>query len=136
MAKKAEQNKVCNETRLTLEHNTVIDDNLLPSAEELEKLNAVSDKIVPWIMERTEKEQDARIRFNENRMKIAQDDFKHTHWYNFTALIMAFIIVLIFVGFSFYLIVIGQETIGTIFAGGTVVLIVSYFLKAKNKEVK
>lgn len=78
----------------------------------------------------------ARIKFNEDRMKIAQSDFKHTHRYNFTALIMAFIIVLIFVGFSFYLIINGQETIGTIFAGGTVVLIVSYFLKAKNKEVK
>lgn len=87
-------------------------------------------------MKRTEMEQDARIKFNEDRMKIAKSDFRHTHWYNFTALVMAFIIVLIFVGFSFYLITIGQETIGTIFAGGTVVLIVSYFLKAKNKEVK
>lgn len=69
-------------------------------------------------------------------MKIAQSDFKHIHRYNFTALIMAFIIVLIFIAFSFYLIINGQETIGTIFAGGSIVLIVSYFLKAKNKEVK
>lgn len=81
-------------------------------------------------------EQDARIKFNEDRMKIAQSDFKHIHRYNFTALIMAFIIVLIFIAFSFYLIINGQETIGTIFAGGSIVLIVSYFLKAKNKEVK
>lgn len=87
-------------------------------------------------MNRTEMEQDARIKFNQDRMKIAQGDFKHTHWYNFTALIMAFIIVLVFVGFSFYLVINGQETVGTIFAGGTAVLIVSYFLKAKNKEVK
>lgn len=136
MAKKAEQNKVCDKTSLTLEQNTVYDDNLLPSADELTKLNNVSKDIIPWIMKRTEMEQDARIKFNEDRMKIAKSDFRHTHWYNFTALVMAFIIVLIFVGFSFYLITIGQETIGTIFAGGTVVLIVSYFLKAKNKEVK
>lgn len=136
MAKKAEQNKVCDKTGLTLEQNTVYDDNLLPSADELAKLDNVSKDIIPWIMKRTEMEQNARIKFNEDRMKIAQSDFKHTHRYNFTALIMAFIIVLIFVGFSFYLIINGQETIGTIFAGGTVVLIVSYFLKAKNKEVK
>lgn len=87
-------------------------------------------------MKRTEMEQDARIKFNEDRMKIAQDDFKHVHRYNFTALIMAFIIAIAFLAASFYLILHGQETIGTIFAGGTVVLIVSYFLKAKNKEVK
>lgn len=132
MAKKAEQNKLCDKTGLTVEHNTLIDDNLLPSADELAKLNNVSDKIVPWIMERTEKEQDARIKFNEDRMKIAQADFKHTHRYNFTALTMAFIIVLMFLGFSFYLIMHGQETIGTIFAGSTVALIVSYFLKSKK----
>lgn len=136
MAKKAEQNKVCDKTGLTLEQNTVYDDNLLPSADELAKLDAVSKDIIPWIMKRTEMEQDARIKFNEDRMKIAQDDFKHVHRYNFTALIMAFIIAIAFLAASFYLILHGQETIGAIFAGGTVVLIVSYFLKAKNKEVK
>lgn len=136
MAKKAEQNKVCDKTGLTLGQNTVYDDNLLPSADELAKLDAVSKDIIPWIMKRTEMEQDARIKFNEDRMKIAQDDFKHVHRYNFTALIMAFIIAIAFLAASFYLILHGQETIGTIFAGGTVVLIVSYFLKAKNKEVK
>lgn len=136
MAKKAEQNKLCDKTGLTVEHNTLIDDNLLPSADELAKLNNVSDKIIPWIMERTEMEQNARIKFNEDRVKIARGDISHNHWYNFTALIMAFIIVLVSLGFSFYLIIIGKETIGTIFASGTVALIVSYFLKAKNKEVK
>lgn len=93
MAKKAEQNKVCDKTGLTLEQNTVYDDNLLPSADELTKLNNVSKDIIPWIMKRTEMEQDARIKFNEDRMKIAKSDFRHTHWYNFTALVMAFIIV-------------------------------------------
>lgn len=137
MAKKAEQNKVCDKSGLTLEHNTVYDDNLLPSADELAKLNSVSDKIVPWIMERTEMEQNARIKFNEERVAITKKDFKHKYAYNFTALIMAFVIVLLFVSLSFYLILNGQETIGTIFAGGTMVLIVSYFLKAsKNREVK
>lgn len=132
MAKKAEQNMLCDKAGITLEHNTVVDDSLLPSADELAKLNNVSDKIIPWIMERAEKEQDARIKFNEDRMEIAQGDFKHTHRYNFTALIMAFAIVLIFIGFSFYLIMHGQETVGTIFAGSTIALIVSYFLKSKK----
>lgn len=50
MAKKAEQNKVCDKTGLTLEQNTVYDDNLLPSADELAKLDNVSKDIIPWIM--------------------------------------------------------------------------------------
>lgn len=136
MAKKAQQHKLSNAKGLTLEQNTVYDDNLLPSADELAKLDSVSKDIIPWIMQRTEMEQDARIKFNENRMKIAQSDFKHTHQYNFIALIMAFVIVLVFIVFSFYLIIDGQETIGTVFAGGTIALIVFYFLNAKNKGVK
>lgn len=137
MVKKVEQNKVCDKRGITLEHNTAYDDNLLPPAEELAKLNHISSEIVPWIMKRTEIEQNARIKFNEDRMILAQKDFKHTHRYNFAALIMAFIIVLIFISLSFYLILNGQETIGTIFAGGIMVLIVSYFLKAsKNKQIE
>lgn len=136
MAKKAEQNKVSDKTGITLERNTVYEDNLLPSAEELSKLDAVSKDIIPWIMERTEMEQNARIKFNEDRVKLAQRDMIHVHRYNITALIMSFIIVVLFILFSFYLIINGQETVGTIFAGGTVVLIVSYFLKAKNNGVR
>lgn len=109
MAKKAEQNKVCDKTGLTLEQNTVYDDNLLPSADELAKLDTVSKDIIPWIMKRTEMEQDARIKFNEDRMKIAQSDFKHIHRYNFTALIMAFIIVLIFIAFRSILLLTGKR---------------------------
>lgn len=66
MAKKAEQNKVCDRTGLTLEQNTVYDDNLLPSADELAKLDNVSKDIIPWIMKRTEMEQDARIIVESN----------------------------------------------------------------------
>jgi uncharacterized membrane protein len=136
MMKKAEQNKISDNTGVMLEHHTLIDDNLLPSADELIKLKGVSEDIVPWMMERAEKEQDARIKFNEDRIKIAQSDFKHMHLYSLTALIMAFIIVLLFIGFSFYLIMNGSETVGTVFAGGAIVLIVSYFLKAKHKETE
>jgi hypothetical protein len=56
--------------------------------------------------------------------------------YNFVAITMAFIIVLSFLACSFYLILNGVETIGTIFAGGTIVLVVSYFLKSKQNKHK
>jgi hypothetical protein len=63
---------------------------------------------------------------------LAKKDLNNTHVYNFVALIFAFLIVLMFLGFSFYLIINNQEKVGSIFAGGTMVLIVSYFLKVKK----
>lgn len=134
MAKKAEQNKLKDERGLTFEQNTIVDDNLLPSADELAKLNGISEDIIPWIMARTEKEQDARIKFNEDRMRLSEKDLKFAHKYNMLALVMAFLIVLLFLSASFYLIISGKEVIGTIFAGGTIVGIVSYFLNAKRKK--
>ena len=134
MAKKAEQNKLTDERGLTFEQNTLVDDNLLPSADELAKLNGISEDIIPWIMARTEKEQDARIKFNEDRMRLSEKDLKFAHKYNMLALVMAFLIVLLFLSASFYLIISGKEVIGTIFAGGTIVGIVSYFLNAKRKK--
>ena len=134
MVKKAEQNTLSNSQGLTFEQKTVVDDNLLPSADELAKLNEVSKDIIPWIMERTEKEQDARIKFNEDRMRLSEKDLKFAHRYNMTALIMAFLIVILFLSASFYLIISGKEIIGSIFAGGTIVGIISYFLNSKKKQ--
>lgn len=39
MAKKAEQNRLQDKNGLTVEKNTLYDDSLLPSADELSKLN-------------------------------------------------------------------------------------------------
>lgn len=133
MAKKAEQNTLSDHRGLTLEQRTVVDDNLLPPAEELAKLNDISKEILPWIMNRTEKEQDARISFNENRMRLTEKDLNFAHRYNMVALIMAFVIVILFLAASFYLIISGKEVLGTLFAGGTIVGIISYFLNNKKK---
>ncbi|KAA6340212.1 hypothetical protein EZS27_011905 [termite gut metagenome] len=66
MVKQAHQNKVSNKKGdITLEQNTVYDDSLLPPADELIKLNTISEDIVSWVMKRTEIEQDARIDFNK-----------------------------------------------------------------------
>ena len=133
MAKKAEQNTLSDYRGLTLEQRTVVDDNLLPPAEELAKLNDISKEILPWIMNRTEKEQDARISFNENRMRLTEKDLNFAHRYNMVALIMSFVIVILFLAASFYLIISGKEVLGTLFAGGTIVGIISYFLNSKKK---
>ena len=119
---------------MTFEQRTVVDDNLLPSADELAKLNDVSKDIIPWIMARTEKEQDARIKFNGDRMRLSEKDLSFAHLYNMTALIMAFLIVIAFLSASFYLIISGKEIIGSIFAGGTIVGIISYFLNSNRRK--
>ena len=133
MAKKAQQNTIQQQDGgLMMQQQVISDDSLLPPAEEIQKLNAISPDIVPWIMARTEMEQDARLKFNDERINLAKNESSHTHWFDFIALFMAFIIVAAFLFLSYLLIQNGSEVVGTIFAGATMALIVSYFLKGKK----
>lgn len=64
MSKSQQQTRgVSRRDGVAIEQNTIVDDSLLPSAEELEKLKQIDPSIIEWIMRRTEKEQDARIKF-------------------------------------------------------------------------
>ena len=135
MVKKAEQNRLTNNNGISLEHQVVEDDNLLPSAEELRKLSEISPGIVDWVMQRAEIEQNARIKFNESRVEITKSEIRHVHAYNYIALFMAFFITIAFLSLSFYLIYTSHEIIGSIFVGSTMVAVISYFIKAKNKTV-
>lgn len=135
MAKQALQNRLSKkEGEVLLEQQIISDNNLLPSAEELSKLKAVSPEIVPWILNRAEMEQNARIKFNEDRMDLAMLEAKRNNRYRFTSLIMAFLITITFLALSFLLITNGFEIVGTIFAGGTIAIIVSFFLKRNNEH--
>lgn len=134
MAKQAQQNKLSHRNGVMLEQNTVVDDSLLPPAEELAKLNEVSPGIVDWIKSRTEIEQDARIRFNDGRLGLAKKDVGATHRYNFLSLIFAFLIIVLGMLFSFYLIEQKLETTGTIFAGATIAISAVYFIKASKSS--
>lgn len=135
MGRSASQNKMQQKSgELLVEHNVISEDSFLPSADELAKLNAISPGIIDWIMKRTEIEQNARIKFNDDRVGIAKSEVSHKHIFNYIALFMAFIIVLLFLFLSYKLITGGQEVVGTIFAGGTIAVIVFYFLNAKSNK--
>lgn len=136
MVKKAEQNKLTSGNGVSLEHHVIEDDTLLPSADELMKLNDISPGIVEWIMNRAEIEQNARIEFNKQRVEITKKEVMHIHRYNTIALCMAFILAVSFLSLSFYLMYTSHEILGSIFVGSTMIAIVSYFIKAKNRTVR
>lgn len=128
------QHQRASDRNVTLEQQTLMDDSLLPPAEELSKLNTISPDIVKWVLARTEKEQEARIEFNQKRIRLAEYDLKSIHKFNFLALIFAFLIIAAGMGISFLFIVNGMNIQGTIFAGGTLVTAAYTFIKATNNK--
>ena len=75
MAKKTEHQRIARIDHpqgqgSSYEKHTSVDDSLLPDAIELEKLKILDPTIMDWIKERTAKEQDGRLYFNQKKIEI------------------------------------------------------------------
>jgi len=135
MAKQAHQNKISSQKDgFVVEHHSVYDDSLLPSAEELSKLKEINPDIVGWIMERASIEQEARHSQNKERLNIYKYEFRGIRRYNISALIFAFVIIIAGLSFSTFLINNSMNVIGTIFAGSTLIMAVNAFIQASKKK--
>lgn len=134
MAKKAEQTQIRQneDGKVSAIRNTIIDDNYLPSADELQKYQNISKDIIPWIMDRVEKEQNARLKFNDDNMNLAKKDLKFRQLYDIIALILAFVLVIIALAATIWLLIEGHNIAGTFLAGGTIAVVV-YALLDKRK---
>lgn len=137
MTKRAEQNRISSTANgVALEHNTVYDDNLLPAADELIKLNALDSEIVPWVKKRTEIEQNARIKFNLRRTALAFREINYSAFITFVGLLLCVAIIAGIFYLSYDLIIKGYETAGIAFGGGDVIGVLMVINKFKLRKDK
>jgi hypothetical protein len=119
----------------TFEHQESYDDSLLPDAEELTKLKVLDNDIMPWLKERTAKEQDSRLDFTNRRMALLEKSQARAYRVDQTSIILAFIIMMSGMGFSYLLLTKDKILEGSIFAGATIFFAVRAFLNfRKNSE--
>lgn len=112
-----------------LEQNVAIDDSLLPSAVELEKLKEVDPSIIPWIMQRTEIEQDARIENNKEILALNRMNLAKIHGFNKLSLVLGFLLFIVTLLLAAYFVYAGLPTQGTIFGSASILVAVVYFSK-------
>jgi uncharacterized membrane protein len=121
---------VANKNQGAIEQQTIVDDNLLPSAEELAKLKEVDPSIIDWILQRSEKEQDTRLSFNMERLELAKSEHKLVKLSLWIAFVLAVIGMLMSIAFAY----LGMEIIGTVFGGASIIMCVQSFLRFGRKE--
>jgi uncharacterized membrane protein len=130
MSKQQQQTKsIANRNVVAIEQQTIVDDNLLPPAEELEKLKQVDPSIISWIMQRAEKEQETRLSFNKENIRLAHREVSIVQ----TSLWLAFALAVIVLALSGIFVYMEKEVVATIFGGVGVVIIVQSFLKFGKK---
>lgn len=111
------------------------DDNLLPSAEELLKYQALDSSMIDWIKDRCDREQIGRIDFNNEKVKIQKSVNNKLFTIDMTTIITSAVVVMSGMSMSAYLMYLGQVLYGSVFGGS---IIVFYGIKIldfrKNKD--
>lgn len=137
MSRKAEQNRVVHQdNQVAVEQTSIYDDSLLPPADELAKLKELDPDIINWVKKRTEIEQDARIEFNQGKIRLMGKNMKHVFIENVICIFAAFVIIVLGILFSSYFIYKGLNVEGTIFGGSTLVIAAMVLIRWRNNKDK
>ena len=132
MSKKAEQNRLIHQgANVALEQTSIYEDNLLPPAEELERMKRISDDLIPFVMDETRKEHEERRAFNRKRLEIMADEIKKSHQTNLLLIVITFVMFVLFVGLSALFLYLGYDISGSIFGCTAGVLVVIYITRLR-----
>ena len=130
MGKKAEKNTLVHKPdSVALEQTSVYDDSLLPPAEELARLKEIDPGLINWILKRTEIEQDARIKFNMDKIGLMKKDMNQVTAQNVFLVSCVFIMLLAAISLSAYFVYSGKDVTGTIFGGSSILLAAVIFVR-------
>jgi len=135
LQQKAQISKHSNSTTIEqIEQNVFVDDSLLPTAEELAKLQQLDSNIMDWMKERCVVEQDARIEFNKNSMNLAKHDVKWFHRNNLISMLLVFFVALTGLIMSYFLISNGHTVVGSIFGATGLAIMIFSMRKSPNSN--
>ncbi|MCL2844890.1 MAG: hypothetical protein FWE23_05505 [Chitinivibrionia bacterium] len=101
-----------------IERNIIINDSLLPSADELSKLAQIDVSIVKWLMDKADIEQEIRKKVTLEGITLA----KNSMWIAFSIILLAMAISVIFA-------LVGNEYLGIAFSVISVIVFVQAFLR-------
>lgn len=131
MAKQQQHTRViANRHQGAIEQQTIVEDSLLPSAEELSKLKEIDPNIIAWILKRSEKEQETRLNFNNERIRLAHRETGIT----VLSLWLAFVLAVLILSLGGLFIFLGKEVAGTVFGGVGIFVVIQSFLRFGRKE--
>lgn len=116
----------------SIEQHESYDDSLLPDAGELARLQELDPDIMNWIKDRSAKEQDERILFNNRKISLIEGTARKAFAIDVLTILIAFLTIIAAMGFSAFLVYNNLKIEGTIFAGVVLLAIVNSFLNFRK----
>lgn len=117
-----------------LEQTLTVDDSFLPAPEELIKYREVDPKIVELLCRMSEKEQSARHKLEEQKLKIIKKSENRQYSINIWGMIFAFLALVVMMGVTAWALYLDRPWIATLFGVLSATTIISLFIAPKQKK--
>ena len=111
-----------------LEQTLIVDDNSLPTPEELAAYKAVDPKIVDFLIETSRKEQEHRHKIDNDKIVIIKKNERRTTSINITGMFFAFLSIIVLVCLSAYALYLDKPWFAGIVGIGTIASVASVFV--------
>lgn len=116
------------------EQTLMVDDSFLPSPEELTKYKEVDPQIVDLLCRMSEKEQAARHKLDEQKLKIIKKSESRQFRINIWGMLFAFLALVVMMGVSALALYLDRPWIATLFGVLSASSIIGLFLTPKSKK--
>ena len=112
------------------------EESVLPPAHEMEAYQRVDPRLVDFLMTTTKDEQVFRQLFAEKQLAAIKEDLKRSSSINRLGLVFAFILVLISIAATVFLLYLDKTVVGSLFGGASMVGLIMIFAPRKNNASK
>ena len=116
------------------EEHIIIDNNPMPTAEELSKYKDISPDLVQYFMQITDEERSIRHEVTRQSVDLTQMDSKRRHRERILGLVFAFITILVFLGITAYALYLDKPWLAGIFSTLSIAGIISAFIQGRKEE--
>lgn len=119
-----------------LEQTYTVDDNCLPSTQELEAYKQIDPRIVDYLIDASIKEQSHRHKMDEKKLQIISKADGRTGRMNWWGMFFAFLCLIAFLTVAAYALYLDKPWLATFLGGTAIVSIISIFVNKDNSENK
>lgn len=118
----------------SVEHIVTIDDNAMPSPEELRKYKELDPNLVKYFMDLTSKEQANRHESNRTRFKIVSNTQRRNYRANMSGMVLAFLSLVLILALTGVAIYLDHMWFASIFTATSIVMILKTFVNAGKRD--
>ena len=113
-----------------VEQTFTVDDNCLPSAQELEAYKAIDPRIVDYLIEASQKEQEHRHLMDRKKLDVVKKSETRNVRMNWWGMFFAFLAIVVLSGLTWYALYVDRPWFAGFMGVGTFVTIVSIFVNS------